>query len=126
MIFLYLQTELLLFKIIKLRNLRKKLRFFLAVVQLGKSLLFRFRNFTMLQKQEKSLHLSRQSNKNQKVFQTCPLKLTSMLSKVLQNQEQMRLNIGKKLKTASLNSRFTGSKKKECTSTCSLLKNFET
>ena len=34
-----------------------------------------------------------------------------MLSKFLQNQEQMRLNIGKKLKTASLNSRFTGSKK---------------
>ena len=29
--------------------------------------------------------------------------------KFLQNQEQMRLNIGKKLKTASLNSRFTGS-----------------
>ena len=35
-----------------------------------------------------------------------------MLSKFLQNQEQMRLNIGKKLKTASLNPRFTGSKKK--------------
>ena len=34
----------------------------------------------------------------------------------------MRLNIGKKLKTASLNSRFTGSEKEECTSTCSLLK----
>ena len=48
-----------------------------------------------------------------------------MLSKVLQNQEQMRLNIAKKLKTASLNSRFTGSKKEECTSTCSLLKIFE-
>ena len=58
--------------------------------------------------------------------ETCPLKLASMLSKVLQNQEQMKLNIGKKLKTASLNSRFTGSKKEECTSTCSLLKNFET
>ena len=49
-----------------------------------------------------------------------------MLSKFLQNQEQMRLNFGKKLKTASLNSRFTGFKKEECTSTCSLLKNFET
>ena len=35
------------------------------------------------------------------MFQTCRLKLTSMLSKFLQNQEQMRLNIGKKLKTAS-------------------------
>ena len=31
--------------------------------------------------------------------------------KIFENQEQMRLNIGKKLKTASLNSRFTGSKK---------------
>ena len=49
-----------------------------------------------------------------------------MLSKFLQNQEQMRLNIEKKLKTASLNPRFTGSKKKEYTLTCSLLKNFET
>ena len=38
-----------------------------------------------------------------------------MLSKVLQNQEQMRLNISKKLKTASLNLRFTDSKKEECT-----------
>ena len=54
-----------------------------------------------------------------------PAKLTSMLLKFLQNQEQMGLNIGKKLKTASLNSRFTGSKRK-CTSTWSLLKNFET
>ena len=34
-----------------------------------------------------------------------------MLLKFLQNQEQMGLNIGKKLKTVSLNSRFTGSKK---------------
>ena len=34
-----------------------------------------------------------------------------MLSKFLQNQEQMILNIDKKLKTASLDSRFTGSKK---------------
>ena len=58
------------------------------------------------------------------MFQTCPLKLTWMLSKVLQNQEQMRLNIGKKLKPVSLNSRFTGSKKEECTLTRSLLKNF--
>ena len=49
-----------------------------------------------------------------------------MLSKILQNQEQMRLNIGKKLKTASLDSRFNGSKKEECISTHSLFKNFET
>ena len=49
-----------------------------------------------------------------------------MLSKFSQNQEQMRLNIDEKLKTASLNSRFTGSKKEECTLICSLLKNFET
>ena len=31
-----------------------------------------------------------------------------------QRKEQMRQNIGKKLKTASLNSRFTGSKKEVC------------
>ena len=49
-----------------------------------------------------------------------------MLSKFLQNQEQMRLNIGKKLKTAGLKLRSTGSKKEECTPTSSLLKNFET
>ena len=48
------------------------------------------------------------------------------INKVVQNQEQMRLNIDKKLKTASLDSRFTSSKKEECTSTRSLLKNFET
>ena len=42
------------------------------------------------------------------------------------NQKQVRLNIGNKLKTARLNSRFTGFKKEECTSTCLLLKIFET
>ena len=46
--------------------------------------------------------------------------------KIFTKSEQMRLNIGKKLKTVSLNSKFTGSNKEECTSTCSLLKNFET
>ena len=34
--------------------------------------------------------------------------------------------MGKKLKTANLSSKFTDSKKEECTSTCSLLKIFET
>ena len=38
----------------------------------------------------------------------------------------MTLKIGKKSKTVSLNCRVTGSKKEQCTSTCSLLKNFET
>ena len=38
----------------------------------------------------------------------------------------MRLKIGKKLKTAGLNSRFTGAKKEQCASTCTLLKIFET
>ena len=55
-----------------------------------------------------------------------PAKIDTDALKILQNQEQMRLNIVKKLKTASLDSRFTGSTKEECTSTCSLLKNFET
>ena len=48
-----------------------------------------------------------------------------MLSKFLQNEEQMRLNIGKKLKTANLDSRFTSFKKEKCTWTCSLLKNLK-
>ena len=34
--------------------------------------------------------------------------------KIFTNQEQMRLNIGKKLKTTSLNSRYSGSKKEVC------------
>ena len=38
----------------------------------------------------------------------------------------MRLKIGKKLKTAGLNSRFTGAKKEQCTSTSTLLKILET
>ena len=46
--------------------------------------------------------------------------------KFKKNQEQMMPKIGKKLKTASLNSRVAGSKKEQCTSTYSLLKNFET
>ena len=41
------------------------------------------------------------------------------------NQKQMILKIGKKLKTASLNFIVAGSKKEQCTSDCSLLKNFE-
>ena len=56
------------------------------------------------------------------MLQTWPLKMTSMQSEFLKNQEQIWLKIGKKLKTASLNSRFTGSKKEECTSTCLILK----
>ena len=48
-----------------------------------------------------------------------------MIPKFLKNQEQIRLNIGKKLKTATLKSKVTGSKK-ERTSICSLLKIFET
>ena len=38
----------------------------------------------------------------------------------------MKLNIGKRLETASLNTRFIGSKEEQYTSTRSLLKNFVT
>ena len=55
-----------------------------------------------------------------------PAKIDIDVLKFFRNQEQKRLNIGKKLKPACLNSRFTGSKKEERTSTCSLLKNFNT
>ena len=41
-----------------------------------------------------------------------PAKIDIDASKFLQNQEQIRPNTGKKLKTASHNSRFTGLKKK--------------
>ena len=51
-----------------------------------------------------------------------PAKIDTDAPKILQNQKQMRLNIGKKLKTASPNTRLTGSKKEECTLTCSILK----
>ena len=55
-----------------------------------------------------------------------PAKIDIDALQILQNQEQVRLKIGKKLNTASLNSRFTGSKKEECTLTRLLSKNFET
>ena len=39
-----------------------------------------------------------------------------MLSKFkIKLEKQLRLNIGKKLRTAILNSKFTGSNKKKCT-----------
>ena len=44
-----------------------------------------------------------------------PAKNDNNALKFYKNQEQMRLKSRKKLKTASLNSRFTGSKKEECT-----------
>ena len=97
----------------------------MAVTQLEKSLLFRFCIFTMLQKRKKTftqagraIGIISVSNMSAKIDIDAP--------KFLQNQEQMRLNIGKKLKAVSLNSRFTGSKMEECSSTCSLSKNFET
>ena len=45
------------------------------------------------------------------MLQTWPLKLTSMLSKFLKNQEQKEAENRQKIKTDSLNSKFTGSKK---------------
>ena len=45
--------------------------------------------------------------------------------KILKKSRTMRPKIGKKLKTASLNLKFSGSKKEERTLTSSLLKNFE-
>ena len=49
-----------------------------------------------------------------------PAKIDIDALKIFKNQEQMRLNISKKLRTASLKSRFAGSRQEECTSTCSL------
>ena len=47
----------------------------------------------------------------------------------LKIKKKLRINEAEnrqKLKTASLKPRLTGSKKEQCTSTCSLLKTFET
>ena len=57
-----------------------------------------------------------------------PAKIDIDALKILKNQEQMRLNIGKKnkkLKTVSPNSWFTGAKKAKCISACSLSKILE-
>ena len=53
------------------------------------------------------------------------LKLTSMLSKFRYKKKSRTKEAEnrQKLKTASLNSKFTGCKKEECTSTCSVLEN---
>ena len=52
-------------------------------------------------------------------------KIDIELSNFLKNREKIRLNVGNKLKTISLNSRFTGSPKEECISICLLLKNLK-
>ena len=55
-----------------------------------------------------------------------PAKIDIDALKIFTKSRTNKTDYRQKLKTASLNSRFTGSKKEECTLTCSLLKNFET
>ena len=72
---------------------------------------FAFRNFTMLQKQPKrrlqadiALEINKHGRHNWHQW-----------SQTLRtNYKQLRLNIGKEIKTASLNSKFTDSCKKAC------------
>ena len=59
------------------------------------------------------------------MLQTWPLKLASMLSKFKKKSRTMRLKIGKNLKTASLNSRFFGSKKRRVYIGLFTFENFE-
>ena len=101
LVFLCLQAKLQLFKIIKLCCSAQAIeKFFWQLFNL-KKLAFSLLQFCDVAKARKkpSLKLTEQKELNK----TWPLKLTSMLSKFLQTPEQMRLNIGKKLKTASLN-----------------------
>ena len=74
-------------------------------------------------KQEKSLYSGEESRKSNTVANMVT-KIDIDALKVKKNQEQMIPKIGKKLTTACLNSRVTGSIKEQCTSTCSLLKEF--
>ena len=55
-----------------------------------------------------------------------PAKIDIAALKILKKSRTNETEYRQKLKTACVNSRLTGSKKEECTSTCSLLKNFET
>ena len=55
-----------------------------------------------------------------------PAKIESDALKIFKRLRTNETEYWQKLKTASLNSRFTDSKKEECISTCSLLKNFQT
>ena len=75
-------------------------------------------------KQEKKPSLKQTEQLELKVFQTCPLKLTSILLKVLQNQEEMRLNIGKKIKNSK--SRLKIHKRKSVLRLAHFRKIFET
>ena len=83
------------------------------------------KHFTMQQRRKKNLY-SGEENRKLNAVANKVAKIDIDALKIRKNQEQMILKISKKLKTGSLNSRVTGSKKEQCTSACSLLKNFET
>ena len=78
-------------------------------------------------KQEKSLYSGGENRKlNTVANMVAKIDIDALNLKLKKkNQEQMILKIGKILKTACVNSRVTGSKKEQCTSTCSHLKNLK-
>ena len=80
----------------------------------------------MLQKQEKSLHLKQTEQYELKSVSNLPAKIDIDALKIFTKSRTNDTEYRKKLKTAILDSRFTSSKKEECTSTSLLLKNFET
>ena len=55
-----------------------------------------------------------------------PAKIDIDTLKIFTKSRTNETEYRQKIKTASLNSKFTGSEKEECASTCSLLKIFET
>ena len=55
-----------------------------------------------------------------------PAKINIDALKIFTKSRTNETEYGQKIKKSQSHSRFTGSKKEECTSTCPLLKNFET
>ena len=101
----------------------------MAVVQLEKSLLFRFSllQFYDAVKARKKPSLKQTEQQELKSVSNLPAKIDiDALKSFTKSRTINETEYRQKVKTASLDSRFTGYKKEECTSTCSLLKNFET
>ena len=69
----------------------------------------RFCNFTMLQKQQKKCLLKTEHSE----LNSCMNMVAKLGIDALKIYEQMRLKIGKNLRTASLNLKFSGSYKKK-------------
>ena len=78
------------------------------------------KKFYDAEKQEKSLLYSGEEKRKLNTVANMVAKIDIDAPKLKKKSKTNDTKIGKKLKTASLNSRVTGSKKEQFTSTCSL------